>query len=123
MSGKRPIGAITFGIFLAACGVTGLAYAINRITFWEMFPLIAILNGIWVLILATIKHASPAKYEMEAFVVGIWGAIIFGGGLFWLLGARQLWGVTYIVAIAMFVILLGILAGIAGARAWTSNKK
>jgi hypothetical protein len=118
MSEKRPICAISFGVFLAACGVAGLAYAANLMTFWEMFPLIAILNGIWILILAAIKHARPAKYEMEAFIVGIWGAIILGGGLSWLLLSR----ISTIAAIAMFVTIVGILAVAAGVRAWGSKK-
>lgn len=119
MSEKRPIGAISFGVFLAACGVAGLAYAANLITFREMFPLIAILNGIWILILAAIKHARPAKYEMEAFVVGIWGAIILGGGLSWLL----LYRISIVAALAVFVIIIGVLAVAAGARAWGAHKK
>ncbi|MDI6814145.1 MAG: hypothetical protein QMD10_11505 [Desulfitobacteriaceae bacterium] len=119
MSDKRPIGAISLGVFLATCGVTGVLYAISLITFWEMFPLIAILNGVWVLILAAIKHASPAKYEMEAFVVAIWGGIILGGGLSWLL----LYRISGVAALATFVLILGILAVAAGARAWSSYKK
>lgn len=118
MSGERPIGAISVGIFLVTCGVVGLAYATNLVTFWEMFPLIAILNGIWILILAAIKHARPAKYEMEAFVVGIWGAIILGGGLSWFLVSR----ISTIAALAAFVIIVGVLAVAAGVRAWGSKK-
>ena len=123
MSGKRPIGTISFGVFLATCGVVIAAYATKFVTWQETVPLLAILNGVWILILAAIKHASPAEYEMGAFAVGVWGAIIFGGGLFWFLGARGLWGVTYIVALAMFLVLIGILAGIAGVRAQGSHKK
>jgi hypothetical protein len=119
MPGKRPIGAISFGVFLATCGVAGVVYATNLITFWEMFPLIAILNGIWLLILAAIKHAYPAKYEMEAFVVAIWGGIILGGGLSWFL----LYRISVVAALATFVLILGILAIAAGARAWGSHKK
>ncbi len=119
MSDKRPIGAISFGVFLVTCGVVGVVYATNRITVWEMFPLIAILNGIWLLILAAIKQVSPAKFEMEAFAVAIWGGIILGGGLSWFL----LYRISIVEAVATFVLILGILAVAAGARAWAAHKK
>ncbi len=116
---KRPIGAISFGVFLAICGVAGFAYAANLITPWETVPLVAVLYGIWAIILAAIKHASPEKYEMGAFVVGIWGAIMLGGGALWFLSAR----ISVIAALAGFVVLIGILTVAAGFRAWGTRKK
>jgi len=113
----RPLGIITFGIFLATCGTAGILHATGLITFWDIFSTIAIMNGVWLLILAAVKHASPAKYEMEAFTVAIWGVIILGGGLSWLLLGRT----SSLIAICTFIVTLGIIAVIAGARAWGSG--
>ena len=120
MSRKRPIGAISFGVFLITLGIAFFAYVTNFITAGEIIPLIAVLNGVWILVLAAIQHMSPAEYEMGAFVVGLWGIMIFGGGVLWLLGARGV--LSAIATLAAFVILIGILAVAAGFREWASKR-
>ncbi|MEW6222840.1 MAG: hypothetical protein AB1476_06015 [Candidatus Hadarchaeota archaeon] len=117
MTGKRPIGVISFGIFLATCGVAGVAYAAGYIVMWETLPLVAALNGAWFLVLAAIKSSSPAKYEMEAFATGVWGAMILGGGLAWFLYIR----ISAIAGVSSFFVLVGILAVAAGVRAWKDH--
>jgi len=120
MSRKRPIGAISFGIFLMTLGIAFFAYATNLIMSGEIIPLIAILNGVWILVLAAMRHRSPAEYEMGAFVVGFWGIIILCGGALWFLNAR---GVSATATLAVFVVLIGILAVVAGVRAWVAREK
>jgi len=107
------IGAVSLGFLLVACGVAILAYFANLITMWETLPLIAILSGIWMLILAGVGSTSKSKYGMDPFFVGGWGAVLLGGGLSWLLLAR----ISYIAAIASFLIILGIIGAVAGTRA------
>jgi len=121
MSRKRPIGAISFGIFLIALGIAFFAYVTNLITSGEIIPLIAILNGVWILVLAAIQHMSPAEYEMGAFVVSVWGIIILCGGTLWLLSARGV--ISAVATLAAFVVLIGILAVVAGAREWVARKR
>jgi len=121
MSRKRPIGAISFGIFLMTCGIAFFAYATDLIVSGEVIPLIAIFNGVWILVLAAIRHRSPAEYEMGAFVVGIWGVIILCGGTLWFLSARGVVSAT--ATLAVFVVLIGILAVMAGAREWVARKR
>ena len=121
MSRKRPVGAISFGIFLITLGIAFFAYVTNLIISGEIIPLIAILNGIWILILAAMRQRSPAEYEMGAFVVGFWGIMILGGGTLWLLSARGV--VSAIATLAIFVVLIGILTVIAGVRAWATRKE
>ena len=121
MSRKRPVGAISFGIFLITLGIAFFAYATDLIVSGEVIPLIAILNSIWILVLAAMRHANPAEYEMGAFVVGIWGVIILCGGTLWFLSARGV--VSAIATLAIFVVLIGILTVIAGVRAWVTRKE
>jgi hypothetical protein len=120
MTRKRPVGTISFGFFLITLGITFLAYVTDAITSGEIIPLIAFLNGIGILALAGLRQISPAEYEMSAFVVGFWGAIILGGGALWLLGARGT--ISAMVTLAAFVVLIGILAVVAGFREWMSKK-
>jgi hypothetical protein len=120
MSRKIPVGAISFGIFLITLGMAFLAYVTNLITSGEIIPFIAVLNGIGILLLAVVRQISPAEYEMSAFVVGLWGIIILGGGALWLLGARGV--ISAISTLATFVVLIGILAVVAGVREWVSKK-
>ncbi|MEW6592818.1 MAG: hypothetical protein AB1305_03965 [Candidatus Hadarchaeota archaeon] len=117
MTEKRPIGAISLGIFLVACGVAGVVYAAGYITLWETLPVVAAINGAWFLVLAAIKSSKPVKYEMEPFATGVWGAMILGGGLAWLLYIR----ISAIAGVSLFFVLVGILAVAAGARAWKGH--
>jgi hypothetical protein len=121
VSRKRPAGAVSFGVFLITLGVAFFAYLTDLITRGEIIPLIAVLNGIGILILATVRQVSPAEYEMSAFVVGCWGAIILGGGTLWLLGAGGT--ISAMTTLAAFVVLIGILAVVAGVREWTGKNK
>jgi hypothetical protein len=109
---------MSLGVLLATCGVAFLVYFGNFITLWETIPLIAVLNGIWTIVLATVSSSKQQKYELDPFVIGVWGAALLGGGLSWLLLAN----VSYLSAIATFVIVLGVLTATAGARAITSKK-
>jgi hypothetical protein len=117
---KRPVGAISFGMFLITLGVAFFAYLTDLITFGEIIPLIAVLNSIWILALAALRQRSPAEYEMGAFVVGLWGIIILGGGSLWLLGARGV--ISAISTLAAFVVLIGILIVLAGVRERVGKK-
>ena len=118
MPQKRPIGAISFGIFLVTCGVAGLLYATKLATLWETPAVVAILSGMWLLVLAAIKQARPERYEISAFATGIWGTIVLGGGLSWLLAART----SVAPGLALFVVIVGISAVAAGAREWGGKK-
>ena len=118
MSEKRPIGAITFGIFLVTCGVAGVLYVTKLVTLWETPAVVAILSGIWLLVLAAIKQARPEQYEISAFATGIWGTLILGGGLSWLLAVI----ISVAPGLALFVIIIGISAVAAGTREWGGKK-
>jgi hypothetical protein len=109
---------MSVGVLLATCGIAFLAYFGNFITLWETIPLIAVLNGVWVIVLAAVSSSKQSKYELEPFVIGTWGAALLGGGLSWLLLAK----VSYLAAIATFVIVLGVLAAAAGTRGITGKK-
>ena len=101
-------------------GITFFAYLTDLITRGEIIPLIAVLNGIWILILAAVRQTSPAEYEMSAFLTGFWGVIILGGGALWLLGARGV--LSTMATLTAFVVLIGILVVAAGFREWASKR-
>jgi hypothetical protein len=118
---KRPVGTISFGVFLITLGIAFFAYLTDLITRGEIIPLIAVLNGIGILILAAARQISPAEYEMSAFLTGLWGVIILGGGALWLLGARGV--LSTMATLTAFVVLIGILAVVAGFREWMGKNK
>lgn len=118
MTKAGTIAAMSVGVLLTTCGIAFLVYFGNFITLWETIPLIATLNGIWAMVLAAVSNSKQQKYELEPFVIGAWGAALLGGGLSWLLLAK----VSYLAAIATFVIVLGVLTAAAGARGITGKK-
>lgn len=120
MSRKRPVGTISFGMFLITLGISFLALVTNLITSGEIIPFLAVLNGIGILVLAAVRQVSPAEYEMKPFVVSFWGVIILGIGALWLLGGRGV--LSAIATLAAFVLLIGILIVAAGFREWASKR-
>ena len=127
---------IPLGVLLLSIGVAGLFYIGRFVGFGDIFSLIGIFNGAWILILAVIEYESPAKYEMEAPIVAGWGVIVLLAGVachFFLSGhpimAQLETALLSKVDISIFgfisVILVagGILAAVAGARTWGPRKK
>jgi hypothetical protein len=100
-------GLLSFGVFLVIVVVSILLYLpLQIITDWTLIlPLILLLSGIWVVVLAGMKVAAPQKYELGSFNTVSWGLLLAAIG-----GAWFLWGYGWYYS--MVVILLAV-AGMA----------
>jgi len=100
-------GLLSFGVFLVIVVVSVLLYQpLQIITDWTLIlPLVLLLSGIWVVVLAGMKVAVPQKYELGPFSTLSWGLLLTAIG-----GAWFLWGYGWYYSLV--VILLAV-AGMA----------
>ena len=77
----------------------------------NVFPLIFVLFGVWLLILAAIRAQSPQKYEREPFDTLEMGVILMALGGAWFLFRT---GVLY--SLVLILLVLGAIAIVAALR-------
>jgi len=113
---KRPVGVLSLGILILVLAVSAAAFAANiLVNISEIFSLTFILFGLWIMILAGIRTASPEQYGGGAFNTFSGGILITTLGVVWFLYVRELL-VEYLLPALLLVI--GILVAVAGIRAW-----
>jgi len=113
---KRPVGVLSLGILILVLAVSAAAFAANiLVNISEIFSLTFILFGLWIMILAGIRTASPEQYGGGAFNTFSGGILITTLGVVWFLYVRELL-VGYLLPALLLVI--GILVAVAGIRAW-----
>jgi len=114
---KRPLGLLSFGVFVVIVAVCLIAYAAGYITAIEEFlSLVISFSGLWVIVLAGIRAKSPEKYERGAFSTLAWGVLITAVGGVWLLYIWYPENLAY--SLAFLLVVIGILALTAAARGW-----
>jgi hypothetical protein len=98
---------LSIGVFLVIIVVSILLYQpFQIITDWTLtLPLIILLSGLWIIVLAGMRSSSAQKYELGPFGTFSWGLLLVAVG-----GAWYLYGFGWYYSLA--VILL-VLAGVA----------
>jgi len=113
---RKPLGLLSFGVFVMIVAACLIAYAAKYITtIWEILSLVTGFFGLWVIVLARIRAESPEKYERGAFSTFVWGVLLTAVGGVWFLTIR---GVFWAYTLALLLIIVGILALTASARGW-----
>lgn len=100
---------LTIGVFFIIVVVAILLYPAHVITNgWNILQLIIVLFGVWMLILAALRAASPQKYERSPYSTVQMGVLLIAVG-----GAWFLWGYTsygWVYSIALLLLALGAIA-------------
>ena len=113
---RRPLGLLSFGVFVVIVAVCLIAYAAGYITAIEEFlSLVISFSGLWVIVLAGVRAQSPEKYERGPFSTFVWGILLTAVGGLWFLTIQ---GVSWVYTLAFLLIIIGILALTAAARGW-----
>jgi len=113
---KRPVGVLSLGILILVLAVSAAAFTANiLVDVSEIFSLALILFGLWIIILAGMRTASPEQYGGGAFNTFSGGILITTLGVVWFLYVRELL-VGYLFPALLLVV--GILVAVAGIRAW-----
>ncbi len=105
--GKRSL--LSIGAFLLIVVIAIVLFAANILSLAYIIPLILVLSGVWVLVLAGMRRQSPTKYERGAFSTLSIGLLLIAVG-----GA---WYLLYVNWIYSIVLVLLVLAAIAIAAA------
>jgi apolipoprotein N-acyltransferase len=114
---KRPLGLLSFGIFVVIVAILLVALGTGYIKGWDAFlSLLLAFYGIWTLILSEIRAIAPEKYERGAFSTFLWGYLFTLIGAVWYLAILQI--LSPIFAFAVILIGIGILAVVVALRRW-----
>jgi hypothetical protein len=103
---------LSIGVFFIVAVVVILLYAAGLFADWlNIFPVIFVLFGVWLLILAAIRAQSPQKYEREPFGTLEMGVILMALG-----GAWLLFRTSVLYSLALILLVLGAIAIAAAMR-------
>jgi hypothetical protein len=103
---------LSIGVFLIIIVVAIMLYATQVITDWTLIvPVILVLSGCWALVLAGLRASNPQKYERGAFSTVSLGLILIAVG-----GAWYLFAFNALYALALILLVLGVLAIAAALR-------
>ncbi len=112
----RPWGLMTAGIVIIGGGVSYVSAYLGYIAFEEVLPIAAVILGVGLILAGVLKQFSPMPGEMESIVTIGWGVLILAIGV---IGDLNVRGYPFAILLAVFVVLLGILAVFAALRMWT----
>ncbi len=113
---KRPVGVVSIGILILVLAVSAAAFTAKMLVgIADIFSLTLVLFGLWVIVLAGLRAASPEQYGRGAFNTFSGGILLATLGVVWLLYIRELF-VGYLFPALLLVV--GILVAVAGIRAW-----
>ena len=100
---KRQL--LTIGVFLLIIVAVIVLFAVNLVPLADVLPLILVLSGVWILVLAAIRGQAPQKYERGAFSTLNMGLLLIAVG-----GAWYLLYVNWLYSIALLLLVLGAIA-------------
>jgi hypothetical protein len=101
---KRQL--LTIGVFLLIIVAVIVLFAANLIGWALIIPLVLVLSGVWILVLAGIRGQAPQKYERGAFSTLSMGLLLIALGGAWYLFIY----VNWLYAIAVLLLVLGAIA-------------
>ncbi|MCW4046294.1 MAG: hypothetical protein NWE99_01845 [Candidatus Bathyarchaeota archaeon] len=93
---------LSIGAFLIIVVVAILLFAANLITLGLVVPVILVLSGCWMLVLAGIRALTPQKYERGAFSTMGLGLLLIAVGGGWYLFSVNL--ALYALALILLVV-------------------
>jgi hypothetical protein len=102
----------SIGVFLLIIVAVIVLYAATPFLRLEyVMPLILVLSGIWVLVLAVIRSQNPQKYERGSFSTLNMGLLMIAVG-----GAWYLLYVNWLYSLALLLLVLGAIAIVAALK-------
>ena len=100
---KRQL--LSIGVFLLIIVAVILLFALAIIEWTLIIPLILVLSGMWMVILAGVRSSSPQKYEQSAFNTMGLGLFMIAVG-----GAWYLFGINWLYSLALILLVLAAIA-------------
>jgi cobalamin synthase len=104
-------GTLSLGVLLIIIVVAILLYAASLIGWTLIIPVILMLSGCWMLVLAGMRATNPQKYERDAFSTISLGLLLIAVG-----GAWYLFTFNPLYSLVLILLILGALAIAAALR-------
>ncbi len=96
---------LSFGLFLIII-VVGILLSLAGIIGWGLFvPVVAVLSGLWVIALGSLRTRKTQKYERGSF-----STIASGAGLIALGAAWYLFGINWLYSLVIILLAIAALA-------------
>jgi fatty-acid desaturase len=102
---------LSIGVFFIILVVAILVAATGVLNWMYFVPLVLGLFGIWIIILAAMRAATPQKYERSPF-----STMAMGGGLIVLGAAWYVFHYGWLYSLALILLAIGIIAIAAALR-------
>ena len=103
---------LSIGVLFIVAVVAIVLFAAGAFADWlNIFPIIFILFGGWMLALSGIRAKNPQKYERESFATLELGVLLIALGGCWLL-----WRINWLYSVALGLLVLGAIAVVAAMR-------
>ncbi len=103
---------LSIGVFFIIAVIAILLYATSAVTDWlNIFPIILVLYGVWMLVDAGMRTQNPQKYERSAVEMGELGVLLLAFG-----GAWLLWRTNWLYSVVVILFVLGAIAILASMR-------
>jgi hypothetical protein len=96
---------LSIGVFFIALVVAVLLFAAGAIDWTLIFPVVLVLFGIWLAVLAAMRVSSSQKYERGAFSTLSMGLLLVAVG-----GAWYLLVFNWLYSLVLVLIVLAVLA-------------
>ena len=100
---KRQL--LTIGAFFIVLVVAIVLYVANIIGWTLIVPLVLVLFGVWILVLAGMRSSTLQKYERGAFSTLSLGLLLVAVG-----GASYLFAYNWLYSLALILLLFGAIA-------------
>ena len=98
---------LSFGVLMVIIALMLIAYSSGIVDLGQMMALIIASYGVWTMVLAGIRMRNPEKYGRGAQSTLTMGIVLIAlGGAWFLLTV----GISAILAIALLIVIVGILA-------------
>lgn len=96
---------LTIGAFFLTLVVAMVLYAANVISWTLIAPVVLVLFGVWMLVLAGMRSSNPQKYARDAFSTMSLGLLLIGVGGAWCLFAfNWLYSLVLLLVLAVLAI-------------------
>ncbi len=107
--GKQQL--LTIGVFFIIAVVAILLFVANIISWTLIIPVVLVLFGIWMLVLAAMSRANPQKYARDTFSTVSMGVLLIAIG-----GAWYLFPINWLYSLVLILLLCGAVAIAAAMR-------
>ena len=109
----KQTGILSIGVFIIIVAIYLIAYGAEIIKIDEVFSLILMSYGVWLMVLSAISGGGTKSYERSPFSTFAWGVMMTAIGGAWFLNIRT---DQWVYSFALVLLILGLLVVVVALR-------